>query len=75
MGKATYSGQDGRMQAARQAYAALSLDDQVIVDDMAAELRTWLHERHAASAAGRGTCLEIIAAIGQALCGQPDVAG
>ena len=64
------TGQDGRMQAARQAFKALSDDDQIVIDDMATELRDWLHKRHEASAAGRGVCLEILAAIGQVLNGQ-----
>ena len=55
------------MQAARHAYDTLQPDDQAAIAALAADLRGWLHELCPGSAAGTGACLEIIAAISQAL--------
>ena len=58
---------DPHLQAAQRAYEALSGNERIVIGALATDLRGWLHERCPSSAAGRGTCLEILAAIGQAL--------
>ncbi len=59
--------------AARAAYAALPSGDRAMLDRMVRRLHRYLHQRYPAVSVGRSLCLEIIAAIGQALneeCGR-----
>ena len=60
-------GYHSRLQAIQQAYDALQPDERILIGQMAQELREWLRKQCRSNKVGPGTCLEIIAAIGQLL--------